>query len=203
MHLRSQIRGPKWVAPLLAAALLAGCGSSGSSDSSSADGTRIQPIAADGEPAPQARAHAKDAAADFLAALAEKDADAFCVLALPEIQRANFAEAHAPAGDCEERAEAMFAAIEEELEPSWALLSHGEVTGVKLDCEPGVERCGRATVTIEDVPVRDEGTTTIHTPVSFAGGRWRVVITGSKSPGRRLRRRGAIRSPPHRDSSTR
>lgn len=171
-----KIRGWKgWLAPLLAAAaLLAGCGSSDSTDSSGTSAERIQPIAADGEPPAQARVNAKGVAADFLVALADKDADAFCALSLPEIQRPNFAETHAPAGDCEERAEAMFAAIDEEDEPSWALLSFGRVTGVKLNCAPGAEHCARATVRIEDVPVRGGSTITLPTPVSFAGGRWRV-----------------------------
>jgi hypothetical protein len=171
-------RSAGWlVPPLLAAVLLGGCGSSGSAsstDSSTSTGERIQPVAADGEPPARARGNAKAAAANFLAALAGKNADAFCELALPEIQRPNFAEAHAPAGDCEERAKAMFAAIAEQKEPAWALLSHGKVTGVKLECRPGAEHCSRASVTIEEVPVRGGGTATIPTPVSFAGGRWRV-----------------------------
>ncbi len=131
-------------------------------------------MAADGEPAGSARSNAKAAAADFLIALEGKDADAFCELTLPEIQRPNFAETHAPAGDCEERAEAMFAAIDREDEPSWALLSHGRVTEVTLNCAPRVDHCTRATVAIEDVPIRGGGTTTVPTPVSFAGGRWRI-----------------------------
>jgi hypothetical protein len=48
------------------------------------------------------------------------------------------------------------------------------VTGAKLNCTPRIDHCTRATVSIEDVPIRGGGTTAVPTPVSFAGGRWRV-----------------------------
>lgn len=158
------------MAPLfVVAALIAGCGSS--SDA----GSPIQPVAADGEPPAQAREGAEAAANEFIDSLAGRNAEAFCAVALPEIQRPNFNDANAPAGDCEERAEAMFGVHSENgAEPAWETLSQGRVTGVKLECAPAAERCSRATVTIAEVPLRDGGTTTAPTPVSFAGGRWRV-----------------------------
>lgn len=168
--------GPTVLAALLlAGAVLAGCGRSGSSESSESGGAIVQPRDAHGEPRAQAREHARDPAVEFLAALAAGDASRFCQLALPELQRSNFVDVDAPAGDCEERAAAMFRLVPKDGEdPSWYLLSQGKVAGIKLNCPGATSACGRATVRIEDLPLRGGGTTSAPTPVSFAGGSWRV-----------------------------
>jgi hypothetical protein len=135
---------------------------------------------------------ALQAAERFIQALTSREADLYCEVSLPETQKPNFADVHAPPGTCQERAEAMFEARNPDgSEPEWEALAQARVAGVTLDCQANVKSCGRAIVQVENLPLKGGGTTSAPLPVSFAGGRWRVghyeVEVEGESPAKRRR----------------
>ncbi|HVD86755.1 MAG TPA: hypothetical protein VNB59_05045 [Solirubrobacterales bacterium] len=161
----------RWISIFLAvaAAALAGLGCGGGSYGSESTGSGPQT-------ASPSRADAVAVAREFLQAVSHRDAGGFCRLSLPDIHRQNFATANVPpAGSCPARAAAMFAAPRPDgSQPLWELLAGATLGPIDLHCKPGTEHCTRATIVVEDLPLRGGGTINAPLPLTLTAAGWRV-----------------------------
>jgi hypothetical protein len=145
-----------------------GSGSTASTDTSTASGTRLAtPVTAADNPTA--------AMGEFLDAVKNRDAEGFCRLTEPDVQRENFEAAAVPTGeDCVESAAAMFAAkAPNGAEPFWKAIAQAGIGVAEPECKP-TDHCKAAVVEVRELPLAGGGTTSAKIPLSYRDGQWRI-----------------------------
>ena len=161
---------------LCLALLAAGCGGYDEYSSSSASASPAG-SGQGSQPAKESSAKTNPTAAmqEFLDAVASRDAEGFCQLTEPDVQRENFEAAGVPTGsECVASAEAMFAAkAPDGSEPFWEAISGATIGTAELDC-PSANDCKSAVVEVRDLPLAGGGTTSAPIPLTYSDGQWRI-----------------------------